>query len=144
MFAVQGFRSAWAIDQHFKNLTFTTASLSLLINYPHFLISYKLAYSRGRSFVTTHYWQLVIVPLLLIATFAYAFARYSVPVSQIPILSQAMQGLNAFGNNGRVLSGPRLGDVLFAITFNIMIFTVGWHYTKQVFGCMMVYSYFDK
>jgi hypothetical protein len=25
-----------------------------------------------------------------------------------------------------------------------MIFTVGWHYTKQVFGCMMVYAYFDK
>ena len=25
-----------------------------------------------------------------------------------------------------------------------MIFTVGWHYTKQVFGCMMVYPYFDK
>jgi len=25
-----------------------------------------------------------------------------------------------------------------------MIFTVGWHYTKQVFGCMMVYAYFDR
>ena len=45
MFAVQGFRSAWAIDQHFKNLTVTTASLSLLVNYPHFLVSYKLAYT---------------------------------------------------------------------------------------------------
>jgi hypothetical protein len=24
-----------------------------------------------------------------------------------------------------------------------MIFTIGWHYTKQVFGCMMVYARFD-
>ena len=50
MFGVQGFRSAWAIDQHFKNLTVTTASLSLIVNYPHFLVSYKLAYGRGRTF----------------------------------------------------------------------------------------------
>ena len=76
MFAVQGFRAAWAIDQHFKNLTVTTASLSLLINYPHFLISYKLAYSRGRAFITTHWWQLVAVPALLVATFAFAYAYY--------------------------------------------------------------------
>ena len=24
-----------------------------------------------------------------------------------------------------------------------MILTIGWHYTKQVFGCMMVYAHFD-
>ena len=63
-----GIPVGWAIDQHFKNLTVTTASLSLLVNYPHFLISYKLAYSRGRSFITAHWWQLIAVPALLIAT----------------------------------------------------------------------------
>jgi hypothetical protein len=144
MFAVQGFRSAWAIDQHFKNLTVTTASLSLLVNYPHFLVSYKLAYTRGHAFIRSHWWQLLAVPALLIATFAYAYAYYNVPVSQLPIVSLLSRDLNGLGNNARVLSGPRLGDLLFALTFNVMIFTVGWHYTKQVFGCMMVYSYFDK
>jgi hypothetical protein len=144
MYAVQGFRSAWAIDQHFKNLTITTATLSLLVNYPHFLISYKLAYTRGRTFVTTHWWQLIAVPILLVATFAYAFARYDVPVSQLPLVSMLSRDVSGLGNNARVLSGPRLGDLLFAITFNVMLFTVGWHYTKQVFGCMMVYAYFDK
>src|ERR1043166_6984358 len=59
MIAVQGFRASWAIDQHFKNLTYTTASLSLLVNYPHFLISYKLAYSRGRPFIRSHWWQMI-------------------------------------------------------------------------------------
>ena len=43
MVSLQGFRASWAVDQHFKNLTYTAASLSLLINYPHFLVSYKLA-----------------------------------------------------------------------------------------------------
>jgi len=144
MFGVQGFRAAWAIDQHFKNLTVTTASLSLLVNYPHFLISYKLAYSRGRGFVTAHWWQLLAVPALMIATFAFAYAYYSVPVSQLPLVSLLSRDLSGFGNNARVVAGPRLGDLLFGLTFNVMIFTVGWHYTKQVFGCMMVYSYFDK
>ena len=144
MYGVQGFRSAWAIDQHFKNLTITTASLSLLINYPHFLISYKLAYTRGRTFITTHWWQLIAVPILMVATFAWAYARYDVPVSQLPLVSMLSRDVSGLGNNARVFSGPRLGDLLFAITFNVMLFTVGWHYTKQVFGCMMVYAYFDK
>ena len=144
MFATQGFRAAWAIDQHFKNLTVTTASLSLLVNYPHFLISYKLAYSRGRAFVTSHWWQLVVVPALLIATFAFAYAYFNVPVSQLSPVGMLSRDLTGFGNNARVFSGPRLGDLLFGLTFNVMIFTVGWHYTKQVFGCMMVYAYFDR
>ena len=144
MFGTQGFRAAWAIDQHFKNLTVTTASLSLLINYPHFLISYKLAYSRGRAFVTAHWWQLLVVPAALIATFAFAYAYYSTPVSQLPIFSMLSSDLRGLGTNAQAFSGPRLGDLLFGLTFNVMIFTVGWHYTKQVFGCMMVYAYFDK
>ena len=136
MIGVQGFRTSWAIDQHFKNLTYTAASLSLLINYPHFLIGYKLAYRRGRAFVTSHAWQLLIVPALLVATFALAFIWYDPPVgtaSVVPSVAGASQ----------VFSGPRLGDLLFTAVFNFMMLTVGWHYTKQVFGCMMVYSHFD-
>ena len=141
MIAVQGFRTEWAIDQHFKNLTYTTASLSLLVNYPHFLISYKLAYSRGRSFVTAHWWQLIAVPLLMVAGFAWAYARFDAPVSQLPVVPSVRQSVGGAAN---VLSGPRFGDLLFTLTFNVMLLTVGWHYTKQVFGCMMVYAYFDR
>jgi hypothetical protein len=143
MIAVQGFRTSWAIDQHFKNLTVTTASLSLLVNYPHFLISYKLAYSRGRGFVVRNWWQLIAVPLLMIAIFAVAFFNYAVPVGSLPVVAGIRDALSPWGANASVLAGPRLGDVLFTVVFNAMIFTVGWHYTKQVFGCMMVYAHFD-
>jgi len=94
--------------------------------------------------VTSHWWQLLVVPALLIATFAFAYAYYNVPVSQLSPVGMLSRDLTGFGNNGRVFSGPRLGDLLFGLTFNVMIFTVGWHYTKQVFGCMMVYAYFDR
>ena len=143
MSAANGFRGSWAVDQQFKNLTYTAASLSLIINYPHFLISYKLAYSRGRQFVTTHWWQLLVVPALMVATFTFAYFFYDVPVSQLPLVPQLTALLTPWGSNAKVLSGPRLGDLLFTGVFNVMILTVGWHYTKQVFGCMMVYAYFD-
>jgi len=144
MMSLQGFRTSWAIDQHFKNLTYTAASLSLLINYPHFLVSYKLAYRRGRGFVLSHWYQLIAVPLALLAMFVVAYAAYNVPVTQVPLLSSLARAVGGWMGAGQVLSGPRLGDLLFGLTFNVMIFTVGWHYTKQVFGCMMVYAYFDR
>jgi hypothetical protein len=143
MVAVQGFRASWAIDQHFKNLTYTAASLSLLINYPHFLISYKLAYRRGRPFIATHWWQLIVVPLALVAVFAVAFVAYERPVGTLPLVSGITGTIGGWAGIGRVLSGPRLGDLLFTGVFNFMMLTVGWHYTKQVFGCMMVYAYYD-
>ena len=143
MIGVQGFRTSWAVDQHFKNLTYTAASLSLLINYPHFLISYKLAYRRGRPFVAAHWWQLVAVPIGLATVFAIAFLTYETPVGQLPLVPALTGTFGPLLGLGQVLSGPRLGDVLFTVVFNFMMLTVGWHYTKQVFGCMMVYAFYD-
>jgi hypothetical protein len=143
MMSLQGFRASWAVDQHFKNLTYTAASLSLLINYPHFLVSYKLAYSRGRGFVLSNWYQLIAVPLALLAIFIVAYRFYDVPVGRLPLMSSATQVVNGWVGAGNVLSGPRLGDLLFTGVFNLMLLTVGWHYTKQVFGCMMVYAHFD-
>ena len=143
MISLQGFRASWAIDQHFKNLTYTAASLSLLINYPHFLISYKLAYRRGRSFVLVHWYQLIAVPLVLLTVFVVAFTAYATPVGQLPLVPSLTRAIGRWAGAAQVLSGPRLGDLLFTGVFNLMMLTVGWHYTKQVFGCMMVYAYFD-
>jgi hypothetical protein len=143
MIGVQGFRTSWAIDQHFKNLTYTAASLSLLINYPHFLISYKLAYRRGPSFVRSHAWQLIVVPIVLLATFGVAFLAYDRPVGTLPLVPALTRAAGSWAGVGQVFSGPRLGDLLFTVVFNFMMLTVGWHYTKQVFVCMMVYSHFD-
>jgi hypothetical protein len=143
MIFIQGFRGNWAVDTHFQNLTVTAASLALLVNYPHFLLSYKLAYSRGRSFIFLHWWQLIVVPLLLIGLFAAAYAFYQIPVDDLAVVRGASETLRGWGRNTNVLAGPRVGDLLFTLAFNLMIFTIGWHYTKQVFGCMMVYAHYD-
>ena len=86
MFAVQGFRSAWAIDQHFKNLTVTTASLSLLVNYPHFLFVQVRVHPRPR----VHHDPLVAAarrPSLARRDVCVRVRVYDVPVSQLPLVS---------------------------------------------------------
>ena len=143
MVALQGFRTSWAIDQHFRNLTITAATLALFVNYPHFLFSYQLAYGRGPAFVVRYWWQLIAVPIGLVGLFAAAYAFYDLRVDDVGVIASAAQAVSAWGANAQVLAGPRLGDVLFTLTFNLMLFTIGWHYTKQVFGCMMVYAHFD-
>jgi hypothetical protein len=144
MFSLEPFRMNWAIDEHFRHLTVTTLSLSLLINYPHFLISYKLAYSRGRSFVFNYWWQLIAVPLGLTAFFVATYIYYEVRVERLPGVVYATAVLTGLGANAQTLAGPRVGDLMFTAAFNLMFLTIGWHYTKQVFGCMMVYAHFDQ
>jgi hypothetical protein len=144
MWVLQDLRSAWAVDSHFKNLTVTTISLSLLVNNPHFLISYKLAYSRGAAFILAQWWQLLAVPALLLALFVAAFVGFTAPTATVlPFVPPLVDTLTAWGASASVLAAPRLGDLLFTLAFNVMFFTVGWHYTKQAFGCMMLYAHFD-
>jgi uncharacterized membrane protein YhdT len=143
MVALDGLRASPAVEQHFTNLTATTLSLALILNYPHFLFSYKLAYGRGGTFVLTHWWSLIAVPLALIALFAVAYQYFDVRVDQVPWILGASNAVAEWGVNQQVLAGPRVGDVLFTAAFNLMLLTIGWHYTKQVFGCMMVYAHLD-
>jgi hypothetical protein len=144
MLVLQDYRSVWAIDSHFKNLSVTAISLSLLVNHPHFLISYKLAYSRGVGFILAQWWQLLVVPGLLLALFAVAFIGFTAPTATVlPFVPALASTLSAWGADTAAFTTPQLGDLLFTMAFNVMFFTVGWHYTKQAFGCMMVYAHFD-
>jgi len=144
MWALEGYRSLWAIDSHFKNLAVTSISLSLVVNNPHFLISYKLAYGRGTRFIATHRWQLLAVPGLLVLLFIAAYVGFTTPATTVvPVLPTLAAVLRGWGLDPAALTQPRLGDLVFTLLFNVMFFTVGWHYTKQAFGCVMVYAHFD-
>jgi hypothetical protein len=143
MFGLEGFRTSWAIDEHYQHLTTTALSLSLLVNYPHFMVSYKLAYTRGPAFVRGHWWQLIAVPAVLVGAFVVAWVYYDVRVEQVPTLADAAEMVSGWGANVQVVSGPRVGDLIFTLLFNVMVLTLGWHYSKQAFGCMVVYAHYD-
>jgi hypothetical protein len=143
MFAAEGFREQVLVDDQFQRVAAWTLSLALVVNYPHFLMSYKLAYARGLSFAVAHWWQLIAVPLVLAGLFGAAWALYDVRTDTLPWVAAAREWLAPWGANAQVLARPRLGDLLFTGAFHLMILTIGWHYTKQVFGCMVVYAQYD-
>jgi hypothetical protein len=137
------FRGSVAVGTHFGDLASTSASLALVVNYPHFMSSYAMAYTRGRPFILRYWWQLLVVPVLLLALLAAAYAFYDVPATRLSLVQSAADAIATWGVNGQVLAGPLVGDLLLTAAFNLMLLTIGWHYTKQVFGCMMVYARFD-
>lgn len=66
MSLLQYVRDHPAIHPHFTNTPYITSSLALLINYPHFIASYKLAYSRNTEFIRKHPIELILVPICLL------------------------------------------------------------------------------
>lgn len=117
---------------------------SLIVNAPHFMASYHLAYSRGRPFILQNWFQLVLVPISLVVVLLIGDLMFAADVSGWRSLglqlNLALEPLGIFIVVGTYSS---LGPELLHHLINLMYLTVGWHYTKQVFGCFMVYSRFD-
>ena len=128
LYVVSFKRGNWAVDHHIANLPLLAASLALVVNYPHFMVSYKIAYSRGWRFILSHWFHLLFVPLGLLATFFVAYIGYTDANPLPPALNPL---------------GLRAGEGLMYLMIGLMYLTVGWHYIKQTFGCMMVYGSFD-
>lgn len=115
-----GFRGLYGVSNQFGNLAVTMATMSLIVNYPHFLASYRLAYGRGKGFLLKHWFQTLIVPCLMINFLVAAYWFANEPGKK------------------------ELCEKMLGAGINFMYFTVGWHYSKQAFGCMMVYAAYDR
>ena len=98
------------------NLPMTISFVQILVNYPHFMASYHLCYRRGFAFLRRHWIQTLAVPAVLIAYMTYLGSLATDPTRNL----QFRHGLSAL--------------------VMVMYFTVGWHYTKQAFGCVMAYA----
>ena len=120
MSATAGFRNWYGVSNQFGNLAVTMSMMSLFVNYPHFLASYRLAYGRGEKFLLKHWFQTLLVPFVLISFLSCAYVFAVEPSSRDAC------------------------EQMLGVGINFMFFTVGWHYSKQTFGCMMVYSAYDR
>ena len=142
MFSLDGQgRDSWAVDHHFGNLVALSGSLALVCNYPHFMASYRLAYSRGGSFILKNWFQLIAVPVGLVAALAFAYVLYLEPADGL--FSWMNVALTTVGLDTSIGRAPTSGRELMNLLLNLMFFTVGWHYSKQVYGCMRVYASYD-
>ena len=143
MFALEGDgRENWAVDHHFVNLLAVSGSLALVGNYPHFMASYRLAYAQGMAFVLRNWFQLLLVPAVLLLSLGYAFTNFDSPApgGAWPGLNQVLLSL---GLKTQIGLAPSLGKEVMSLLIQFMFFTVGWHYAKQTYGCMRVMSHFE-
>ena len=132
------------LGSRFAQLGATFAFLSLVCNHPHFMASYKMAYSRGWKFSAQNWFPLFAVPAMLLAGFGFAFTQMHNPSfnegwTLLPNSLFALLGLSfRFGQAGS------LGQEILHASIWLMYASVGWHYAKQAFGCMMVYANYDR
>ena len=117
--------------------------LAYLVNYPHFIASYKFAYVQGRKFITDNAFQLLVVPVMVFGVLLYAFSNWG----ELTQYSRIVEGINnvfsGLGLDTRLGQHKFLGPELMSLLVNFMFLTVGWHYAKQAFGCAMVYARYD-
>lgn len=121
-----------------------TTLLIVAIQSPHFFASYKLAYGQGRGFVSKNWFHLIAVPIVLLGLFVAAFFTLDFPVPEAVISSMNyvydLFGFRApFGCGHMLMSGKAVLQGL----INVLQITIGWHFAKQAYGCMMVYARWD-
>ncbi len=119
-------------------------SLAYWVNYPHFMASYKLAYMQGKDFIVSNWFQLIFVPIALIIAVLISLNYWSSSVSDSRLVFFFNTLFEFFGLKTRLGLYPNLGSEMLGALLLLMYFTVGWHYSKQTFGCMMVYAKLDN
>jgi hypothetical protein len=90
-------------------------NLSFVVNFPHFLVSYQLLYIDSRH----------LIPKM----FRFFWAAIIVPI----LLLGAMIVTAMYGN-----------QAMLGYFTNAMFLLVGWHYVKQIFGCIIVTNALKK
>ncbi|MBK7892000.1 MAG: hypothetical protein IPJ84_14525 [Bdellovibrionales bacterium] len=116
--------------------------LAIVCNHPHFLISYRLGYGRGFKFVRANWFSLIIVPLVLIAAYATAYFFYDTDFSDSKLIASLNHSFESLGLGFRLGPSVPLGSEIMGLSIWLMYLTVGWHYSKQVYGCMMVQAFY--
>lgn len=144
MFALHPVRKwSWAVDHHYANAFAISNTVALFVNYPHFMASYALAYRKGWRFIRDHWLQLVLVPIVLAVVLFSAYFLFDTETQASPWIAGANRALDRLGVRTRVGLTPSFATELLGWSVTAMYLTVGWHYTKQVYGSMMVYASFD-
>ncbi|MDG1898142.1 MAG: hypothetical protein P8J37_24835 [Fuerstiella sp.] len=92
---------------------------NILINWPHFLASYRILY-RTRTNVRKHLWVAVVLPAFLVGIFLY--------------------GISTAGHNPRAMSGLA-NQSMIDVLYPFAIILLAWHYTGQSWGMTCSFAY---
>jgi len=111
---------------------------------PHFTASYHLAYSRGRTFVKRHWFILIALPVFMITSMFWIKSQFTQVFARPDELQWINQGLSKMGLALKIPPDEQVGPLLVSAGFLFMFCTVGWHYSKQVYGTVIISSLHEK
>ena len=135
---LQAFRTqSWAANHHLEEFAATFSFLALVVNYPHFMISYRFAYGRGWGIVRRHPWALLGVPVALTVCFALTYMEMKASSSHWTLIQWINGAFLRVGWMPPIQSTENAGVSYLALLVQFMYLTVGWHYAKQIFGCVL-------
>ncbi|MGE0633300.1 MAG: hypothetical protein AB7O96_12880 [Pseudobdellovibrionaceae bacterium] len=132
-----------AFEMRFMQMMTVFSLFSILCNHPHFLVSYRLGYGQGFKFILKNWFPLIFVPLAMAGLYSLAYFEFHSPIVISPAIESINSFLAALGLIFHIGESTRLGAEVVGLSIWAMYFTVGWHYCKQVYGCMMVYAFYD-
>jgi hypothetical protein len=132
------------IELHFGQIAAIFGFMMIFCNYPHFMMTYRLGYGRGLKFILQHWFALIAAPALLVLMYAVGYFASDTNILDWPGVSLINSSLSTLGLDFRLGTLPNPAIEILSLSIWLMYITVGWHYSKQVFGCMMVYSHFDR
>lgn len=133
-----------AVERQIAGLTVTFSFLSLICNYPHFIVSYKLAYGRGFRFIIKNWLPLIIAPLGMLATLSFAHLRLEGNARSTEYLETIQSVIAHLGIYAEMGDTRDSSAVVMSAMVWLMYLMIGWHYAKQVFGSILVYATYDR
>ncbi len=132
------------IQGRFLQMAAVFSVMTLFCNHPHFMITYKFGYSRGVRFIFKHWFSLLFVPAAILLLYGVAYFKFNTQIDDWPSIKAFNSAIAMSGLEFRLGTLSNLGTELLSVSVLLMNLTVGWHYSKQVFGCTMVYARYDS
>jgi hypothetical protein len=99
-----------------------------------------MAYSRGGRFLMKNSVALIGIPVAFITAYAWAFIHFHSEIGSPETIDVINQTFAKCGIDFKLGTSLNLGTEIMALSIWVMYLTVGWHYSKQIFGCVIVYS----
>ncbi|MBY0415237.1 MAG: hypothetical protein K2Q18_13785, partial [Bdellovibrionales bacterium] len=126
------------IESRYLQIPIVFAWLSFFCNFPHFLASYKVAYTRKSSFIIKHWFQLIAIPIFFILLYIFAYFNFHQDVQDSSVFFKFNHFMDSHHLNFSLGNNVALGTEIVIFTIRTMYVLVGWHYAKQVFGCSII------
>lgn len=132
------------VESRFLQMGAVFSIMTLFCNHPHFIISYRFGYGRGVGFILKNWISLILVPFALLLLYAVAYFKFNTQVGEWSSVKAVNSVIGKTGLSFRFGTLSNFGTEVLSLSVLLMNLTVGWHYSKQVFGCVMTYARFDS